>query len=123
MNLSKSEEQLMSFIWELKKAYMKDLIAKYDEPVPANTTIATLLKRMTDKGYIGFETKGRSRQYFPLVKKGDYVTRKFNGFKKQFFGDSTVQFSSFFTQKSNLSTNELEELKSMIEQQLKKKKS
>ena len=47
MKLSKAEEELMNYLWEAKKAYMKDLIAAYSTPKPATTTIATMLKRMT----------------------------------------------------------------------------
>lgn len=45
MNLSKSEEQLMQILWKQEKAFMKDLIDAYPEPKPANTTVATLLKK------------------------------------------------------------------------------
>ena len=49
MKLAKSEEKLMLVLWELQEAFMKDLIQAYDEPKPATTTIATLLKRIKDK--------------------------------------------------------------------------
>ena len=48
MQLSKSEEQLMQYLWKLERAFMKDLLDAYPEPKPANTTVATLLKRMID---------------------------------------------------------------------------
>ena len=47
MQLSKTEEDLMNYLWKLEKAFMKDLLDAYPEPKPATTTIATLLKRMT----------------------------------------------------------------------------
>ena len=52
MQLSNSEEQLMQYLWKLKNAFMKDLLEQYPDPKPAVTTVATLLKRMNDKGYI-----------------------------------------------------------------------
>lgn len=123
MTLSKTEEQLMTFIWKLEKAFMKDLIQQYRDPKPATTTIATLLKRMADKGFISFETEGRSRKYYPLVSKEDYVTGRFQGFVKSFFGNSASQFASFFTNKTNMTKDELEELKKMIDQQLQNRQS
>jgi len=69
MQLSKSEEELMNHLWAHKKAFMKDLIASYDDPKPATTTIATLLKRMSNKGVIGFKNKGNAREYYPLIEK------------------------------------------------------
>ncbi|TVZ16637.1 BlaI/MecI/CopY family transcriptional regulator [Maribacter sp. MAR_2009_72] len=121
MQLSKSEEELMNILWKQKKAFMKDLLDAYPEPKPASTTIATLLKRMADKKFIDYKTLGRSREYFPLVKKKDYFSKHVNGLIKNFFNDSASQFASFFTQETNLSKMELEELKKLIDVELKKK--
>ncbi|HCD52448.1 MAG TPA: penicillinase repressor [Balneolaceae bacterium] len=123
MQLSQTEEELMEHIWELEKAFMQDLLECYPEPKPAPTTIATLLKRMADKGYIGYEQKGRSREYYPLVQKEDYFAKHVNGLIKKFFNNSAAQFASFFTKETNLSAKELEELKSIVEQQLEEKES
>ncbi|MAW80572.1 MAG: penicillinase repressor [Parvularcula sp.] len=121
MQLSKSEEELMNIIWKLKKAFMKDLLDAYPEPKPATTTVATLLKRMTDKGFIAYNSIGRSREYYPLVKKKDYFSKHVNGLIKNFFNDSASQFASFFAQETNLSKTELEELKKLIDNEIKKK--
>lgn len=121
MHLSKTEEQLMTHLWSLGRAFMKDLILCYDDPKPATTTIATLLKRMKDKGYVDYETEGRSRLYHPLVKKEDYVSGQFDGFMNNFFEDSATQFASFFTKKTNMTKQELEQLKDMIDNQIKSK--
>lgn len=121
MQLSKSEEELMNIIWKLKKAFMKDLLEAHPEPKPATTTVATLLKRMTDKGFVGYTTAGRSREYYPLVKKKDYFAKHVNGLIKNFFNDSPGQFASFFTQETNLSKTELEELKKLIDNEIQKK--
>ena len=119
--LSKSEEELMDMLWKRKKALMKDLVESYPEPKPATTTVATLLKRMTDKGFISYSNVGRSREYYPLVKKRDYFSKKVNGLIKNFFNGSTSQFASFFAQETDLSKSELEELKKLIDQEIKRK--
>ncbi len=121
MQLSKSEEELMNHLWKLEKGFMKDLLEAYPDPKPAPTTVATLIKRMTDKGFVAYNTFGKSREYFPLVKKKAYFSKHVNGLIKDFFNDSASQFASFFTKETNLSKNELEELKKLIDQQIKDK--
>jgi len=121
MQLSNSEEELMNILWKQKKAFMKDLLDAYPEPKPATTTVATLLKRITDKKFIDYKSFGRSREYFPLVKKKDYFSKHVNGLIKNFFNDSASQFASFFTQETNLSKAELEELKKLIDVEIEKK--
>lgn len=122
MQLSKSEEQLMRILWKKKNAFMKDFIDAYPEPKPAITTVATLLKRMQNKKFVGYITYGRSRQYFPLVEEKDYFSRQVNGLIKSFFNDSASQFASFFTQQADLSQEELEDLRELIDERIKKKK-
>ena len=121
MQLSKTEEQLMQHLWKLERAFMKDLLDAYPEPKPATTTIATLLKRMTDKGYVAYNLYGKSREYFPLVKKKDYFSKHVNNLIKTFFNDSATQFASFFTQETNLDKEQLEELKKLIDNEIKKR--
>lgn len=119
--LSKTEEELMNHLWRLEKAFMKDLLETYPEPKPATTTVATLLKRMTEKGFINYKLYGKSREYFPLVKKKDYFSKHVNGLIKNFFNDSATQFASFFTKETNLTKEELEDLKKLIDNEIKNK--
>nr|WP_299488056.1 BlaI/MecI/CopY family transcriptional regulator [uncultured Allomuricauda sp.] len=121
MSLSKSEEELMNIIWKQRKAFMKDLLDAYPDPKPATTTVATLLKRMIDKGYVAYKSFGRSREYYPLVKKQDYFSKQVKGLIKNFFNDSPSQFASFFTKETNLSKEELESLRTLIDDQIKGK--
>ncbi|WP_320054571.1 BlaI/MecI/CopY family transcriptional regulator [uncultured Acetobacteroides sp.] len=122
MKLTKSEEQLMNIIWEKETAFMKDILEAAPEPKPAATTVATLLKRMVDKGFVGFNTYGNSREYYPLVKKSDYFSKHIKGLIKSYFNNSASQFASFFTAEANLSKDELEDLKRIVDEQLKDKK-
>jgi predicted transcriptional regulator len=121
MQLTRTEEDLMNHIWRLEKAFMKDLLDEYTDPKPATTTVATLLKRMTGKGFVSYTVYGNSREYYPLVKKKDYFSKHVNGLIKTFFNDSSSQFASFFTKETNLSKEELEDLKAIIDSEIKKK--
>lgn len=121
MTLSKTEEQLMEILWKLKKGFMKDIMEAYDKPIPANSTVLTLLKRMQEKGFVGYHTFGNSRQYYPLVDKKDYFGKHVNNLIKDFFNDSPLQFASFFTKSTNLSEKDLLELKNIIDNEVLKK--
>lgn len=121
MQLSQTEEELMQYLWKLEKAFMKDLLDEYPEPKPAPTTVATLLKRMTEKGFVDYEQMGRSRQYYPLVKKSDYFSKHVNGLIKKFFNDSAPQFASFFTRETDLTKEQLEELQDIVEKEIERR--
>lgn len=120
IKLPQTEEQLMQYIWDLETAFSKELLDKYPDPKPAQTTLATLLKRLTEKGFITYEMFGNSRAYTPLIKKEDYFETHLNTMDEQHFNNSAFSFASFFTQKSKMSKKELEALKKIVEDQLKK---
>ena len=118
MRLTSAEEQVMKYLWKLSKAFMKDLINEFPKPKPATTTVATLIKRMIDKGFVNYKIYGNSREYFPLVKKSDYFSKHINGLIKNYFNDSASQFASFFTTETNLSSEELKQLRDIIDKQI-----
>lgn len=120
--LTNAEEQLMEHLWNLEKAFMKDLLEAYPEPKPKTTTVATLLKRMIDKNFVAFIEYGNSREYYPLVEKTAYFSKQVNGLIKNFFNNSASQFASFFTTETNLSAKELEELKKIVDRAIQNKR-
>jgi BlaI family transcriptional regulator, penicillinase repressor len=122
MKLTDTEEILMELIWKQQKAFMKDLLEAYPEPKPAPTTVATLLKRMIDKGFVAYHEFGNSREYYPMISKETYFGNHVKGLIKNFFNNSTGQFASFFTKQADFTKDELEDLKKIIDNQLKSKK-
>src|ERR1700744_768525 len=121
MKLTNAEEQLMEIIWQQEKVFLKDILNVYPDPKPAGTTIATLLKRMQDKGFVAYHLFGNSRQYYPLVKKSAYFSKEVNSIVKNYFNNSALQFASFFTKSGSLSDNELEDLKNIIDDEIKRR--
>ena len=51
-SLTKAEEQIMQILWDLNEGVVKDVVEKFDEPRPAYTTVATVLKVLEKKGFV-----------------------------------------------------------------------
>ena len=122
MKLPNAEELLMKIIWKCETAFLKDIMFHYAEPKPATTTVITLLKRLQDRDFVGYRLYGNSRQYHPIVSKEEYFSGHLNGIVKNFFENSPLQFASFFTATGNLSATELEDLKKIVEKEIKRRK-
>lgn len=120
MKLSNTEEKLMELIWQHEQVFMKELLELYPEPKPAKTTVATLLKRMQEKGFVGYKLFGNSRQYYALIDKESYFSNHFGKVITNFFDNSALKFASFFTKSGKMSRKELEELKKIVDDELKK---
>jgi predicted transcriptional regulator len=98
---------------------MKNILEEFPEPKPASTTVATVLKRMTVKGFIGFKQHGSNRLYFPLVKKSDYFSSHLRNLISDYFNNSPTQFANFFTTETKLTKKELKELRDLVDKQIK----
>ena len=122
MKLSPAELDLMKHLWEEEPCYLGDLLAALPEPKPAKTTVATLLKRMLDKGVIAYTQRGKSREYRSLITKQEYFGGRMRGMISNFFGDSPTALASLFTDGADLSEEQLTELRRMIDDRLKDKK-
>ena len=123
MHLTTAEEQIMKLLWKLDKAFIRDLLKEFPDPRPAPTTVITLLKRMIDKGFVSYKQYGNSREYYPLIKKGEYFSNHINGLIKDFFNNSTTQFASFFANETEMSKEELKELRELVDKKIASKKS
>ncbi|MDE5420204.1 BlaI/MecI/CopY family transcriptional regulator [Labilibaculum sp. DW002] len=120
--LTKAEEQIMQYLWKLEKAFLKDIIEEFPHPRPAYTTISTVVRVLVKKGIIGYNTFGKVNQYYPLISKNAYTREFMKGMMKSFFNDSVGGFTSFFAREQDLSLSDLEEMKSLIEEQIHNKK-
>jgi predicted transcriptional regulator len=118
MQLTSTEEKLMHYLWKREKAVLKELLNDFPDPKPAKTTVATLLKRMTDKGIIAYKLAGSKREYYPLIEKKEYSSNSVSKLIKNFFNNSAVQLASFCTTENNMTQEELKELRSIIDEQL-----
>jgi predicted transcriptional regulator len=74
---------------------------------------------MIDKGFVSYRQCGNSREYYPVVKKSEYFSDHINELIKDFFNNSTAQFASFYTNETNMSPEELKELRDMVDKKLK----
>jgi BlaI family transcriptional regulator, penicillinase repressor len=118
MHLTNAEEQVMKLLWKLDKAFIRDLLNEFPDPKPASTTVLTLLKRMIDKGFVSYKQFGNSREYYPLIRKADYFSDHINGLIRDFFNNSTTQFASFFTNETEMSAEELKELREIVDKKI-----
>jgi BlaI family penicillinase repressor len=116
--LTDAEKEIMEILWNQKTAFMKDILQVFEDPKPAPTTIATLLKRMQNKNLVGYKTYGNSREYFAKVEKGTYFNQEMTTMIDRFFDSSVSQFASFFTANSKMSQKQLKELRDIIDNQI-----
>ena len=116
--LTKAEEQIMQVIWSLDKAFLRDIMEEMPEPKPHPNTVATILKILVEKEFVGIEVFGRMHRYHPLVSKDAYTKSTMSTLVRGYFEGSFSNAVSFMVKEKKISIDELE----MLLYELKKKK-
>ena len=121
--LTKAEEQVMQYLWKLKKGFLKDIVDQFPEPRPAYTTVSTVIRVLVNKQFVGFNTYGKIHEYYPLISKSEYFSTQFKVTLKEYFNGSLTNFASYFTNDKDLNLTELEEIRRIVEEEIKKRKT
>ena len=111
----------MHILWDLEKGFLKDVVEGFPEPKPAYTTVSTVIRVLTKKGFIGFKTYGKTNEYFPTLTKADYFKSNVKPMISNYIEGLPARLTSFFTNES-MSLSELEEIRQLIDERIKKLK-
>jgi BlaI family transcriptional regulator, penicillinase repressor len=117
--LTKAEEQIMQALWKISKGYLREIVEALPNPKPHQNTVATLLRILVDKQFVGTTVQGRNNQYYPMVSKEDYSKRTMKQIVKGYFEGSFSNVVSFMVKENNISIEELETLLQQIKKQKK----
>lgn len=116
--LTKAEMEIMNILWDEGKAMSTHaIIAKYPEPHPAYSTIATFMKILTTKEFVSFrkgEVGDKTFYFYPLLTRVEYTRRFMKEVKDSFFSGSLKSLISFFAKEEELSEDDLQEILSLI---------
>jgi predicted transcriptional regulator len=119
--LTKAEEKVMNILWLTKRGVIRDVVKQYEEPKPAYTTVATIFRILEKKGFVGRKPIANTYEYYPLIAKKDYTNGFIKSFVKTYFSDSFKNMVSQFSNKDNLSVEEMEELIASLQKQVENK--
>ena len=121
--ITKAQEDVLKAIWEIENGAVADVLERLPLPKPAYNTVATVIKVLEKKGYVGHNTYGKTHVYFPLVKRRDYAHHIVKNAFTGLFNGSLKQMVSPFIGNRNISISDLEELRQMLESEIDKKRS
>lgn len=120
--ITKAQEEILKALWRINEGAVSDVLDVLHEPKPAYNTVATVIKVLEKKEYVSHKTYGKTNVYYPIITDTEYAKYLLKDTIKGFFNGSLNQMVSFFVKNRDLSINELEELKNMIEQEINKTK-
>jgi predicted transcriptional regulator len=120
--LTRAEEQIMQVLWRLERGFVKDIIAEFPKPRPAYNTVSTIVRILEKKGFVGHKAYGKTHEYFALVPRDEYKKSYLKSFIKRYFGNSFQEMVSFFASERDISLEELEEIRKLLNEQIVRQK-
>ncbi|AVR47433.1 transcriptional regulator [Christiangramia fulva] len=117
--LTNKEEEIMHVLWDLEKAFVKEVLAELKDQKLHYNTVSTIIRNLEEKGYVSHKAFGKTHQYYPVVSKEKYRKQFMNMATKRFFDNSFKSVVSYFAKEEKISAEELREILEIIE---KKKK-
>ncbi len=119
--LTKAEEQVMQILWDIEKGFVKDVLAKMEEPKPAYNTVSTIIRILEKKGFVGYKAYGKTHEYFPLIDKTTYSNFYLKNFIGGYFGGSFQRLVSFFAKENDMDMKEFQQLLNHVKDDLDEK--
>lgn len=114
--LSEAEWNIMESLWEESPKVGSRIVADMAGRVGwSRSTTLTMLKRMSEKGLIACEDNGRMRVYVPLIERETAVKKETDHFLKRVYHGSASMLVSSFIKKQRLTTEELSELRQILD--------
>jgi len=120
--LTRAEEQIMHVLWDLERAFVREVIDRLPEPKPAYNTVSTIVRILEKKGFVGHEAFGKTFRYHPRISKERYTRAFLRGFVRDFFDDSYGDLVSFFARDRQVSLPELEGMLQALRDEIQKHK-
>ena len=115
--ISEAERVVMQVLWSEGPSTANDIIAKLKGKVKWNPrTIRTLINRLLSKKAISFEKESKEYIYHPIVTEKQCIKYERLSFLKRVYGGATKPMIAAFIEDAKLSKNDIDELKSMLEQ-------
>ena len=118
--LATKEEEVMTLFWQHGDMFIRDLLNYYEDPKPHYNTVATQVKFLEEKKFLGRRPMGNTNQYYALISEKEYKGSALSTVISQYFNNSYTSVVSHFIEEEAMDLDELKELINQIEMNRKK---
>ena len=108
--LSASEWQVMQLLWKRPHTLM-ELVAVLEKDIGwSKSTVATMVRRMEEKGIISYTEQGRTKVFSPALSREDVAARETNSLLRRAYNGSIGMLVNAMAQRNDLTKEDIEEL-------------
>jgi BlaI family penicillinase repressor len=113
--ISRYEWILMEALWNKSPLFLSEIMEATSSSLDWSvSSYLTYLKRMTDKGFLTYETISGNRGYSPLIQREDCIETESESILSKMTKDSKRLLLASIIEKSGLSEKDRSELQNLI---------
>lgn len=117
ISIGDAELEIMKVIWKAKEPVTSlDIGREVTSRGWKKTTIATFLTRLTEKGAIAGEKRGKLYYYTPLISQREYRRSQTKNLISSLYNGSVKDFAVSFFKEQKLSEDDIKELRAIFEE-------
>ena len=109
------ERGLLEMLWQHGPLFVREMVEHCPEPKLHFNTIATTVRVLEEKGYVGHEVVGGSHRFFAIAQKKDFRDRTLANVIRDYFDNSYRNVVSALVEEEKISAGELKEILAIIE--------
>ena len=114
--ISDAEYEIISVLWSADEPMTAQDISEREEMKKWKySTIATLLKRMYEKGAVTYEKRGRYFYYSPLIDEQEYKTEQTKSHVSRLYNGSVKNLVAALFENKQLSGDDVKDIKDMFD--------
>lgn len=115
VGLSDGEWKLMNLLWEESPRTIAQLVsALKDDTGWTKGTVFMMLSRMGAKGVVRFASGGRSKLFYPVLKREDAASHETDSFLSRVYGGSVGLMVASMAGQKALTKEDIEELNAIL---------
>ena len=115
-SLSHSEWQIMECLWENAHTLM-ELVDMLGKSVGwSKSTVATMVRRMEEKGLIRYAEQGRTKIFSPAISREDVTSRETKSLVQRAYHGSVGMLVNAMAQRHDLTREDIDELYQILRQ-------
>ncbi len=113
-NLTAVEQTIMNVLWKRGPSSVREILEELDSET-AYTTVQTMCKILTEKGYASFSKNGRAFIYRAEISQSEARKGALKSVIDQFFGGSPKLLAQHMMEDIELKPEEIKELQDLID--------
>lgn len=111
------ELDIMAVLWECGPSTVAAVREKIRDDL-AYTTVLTILRTLEDKGHVGHESEGRAYRYHAKVARGEARVSAVDRITRKLFAGSTETLLTHLVSDQDLSDEQLERIRELLDARL-----